>query len=274
MQKCFEIRPVTKGDYDTLKKLWLNCFDDEYEVIEQFFEKTADPCNIIATFYGNEAINAMYLLESSINIEGKLYSAYYIYAVCTEPSYRGAGIMKKAFSHLENLVNSRGIDYIFLVPATEGLFSMYEKLGFKTGLTYSEEFFYKNNLTSKVEIKPCLDYEAFCFYRKKYPCDVPLITLGQTAFNSFYSPVEDSVSCLCNDDGYAVCEKEHDRVVVHELFGNKAVLIAAAMNHYKIEKIVLRGPCIEKDGKPFGMYRSFGAVPEIKNAFFGIPYGV
>ena len=43
-------------------------------------------------------------------------------------------IMKKAFSHLENLVNSRGIDYIFLVPATEGLFSMYEKLGFKTGL--------------------------------------------------------------------------------------------------------------------------------------------
>lgn len=275
MQKCFDIRPVSQGDYYTLKKLWLQCFDDSEKTVENFFKKTASPQNIIATFNGDEAINAMYLLDSTINIEGNNYKAYYIYAVCTDPSYRGMGLMKKAFSYLESIVAQRCIDYVFLVPASESLFSMYEKLGFKLGLTYDEKVIKTQSILLSEKTKIGFNYEKYCKSRQSCSFNVPLITLGERAFNSFYSPVDDSVCCLSTDDGYAVCEQDGDRVIVHELFGDENIFLGDVATQYKSENIILRKPCDKRNNaKPFGMYRSFGNGPEIKDAFFGIPYGV
>mgnify|MGYP002513826376 CR=1 FL=1 len=216
----------------------------------------------------------MYLLDSEIKVNDKSYSAYYIYAVCTEPSYRGSGIMKKAFSYLEDLVVARKIDYVFLVPANEGLFSMYKKLGFKTGLTYEEEVVRCGNATPSEEFNTCLNYKKYSSFREKYSCSVPLVTLKEKAFNSFYSPVEESVWCLCTEDGYAVCENDEGKIIVHELFGNENVFIDAIAHRYKCEKMFIRKPSLKSESIPFGMYRSFNEVPEIKDAFFGIPYGV
>ena len=274
MQKSFELRTATPEDYEKLKKLWALCFDDETEVIDNFFSKTVTPENIVVTFEGDRAVNAMYLLDSEIKTENEKYNAFYIYAVCTDPSYRGKGLMKKAFSFLENLVSERNIDYIFLVPASDSLFKMYEKLGFKTGFTYNEEVLYKNGNGLLNDKNTVLTYEHYIKSRAKFSYDVPLATLKEKGFNSFYSPVGDTVKCLCNNIGYAVYETENGHVTVHELFGEKTELLTTVFNLSGKDTVTLRKPTENGCGVPFGMYRAFGAVPEIKNAFFGIPYGV
>ena len=61
MQKSFELRTCTTEDYEKLKKLWALCFDDEAKVIDNFFSKTVTPENVVATFEGGRAVNAILL---------------------------------------------------------------------------------------------------------------------------------------------------------------------------------------------------------------------
>lgn len=273
MQKSFDLRTVTPCDYEELKKLWALCFDDEPEVINNFFNKTVIPENVIATFCGKKAVNAMYLVESEIKIGQDKYNAFYIYAVCTDPIYRGNGLMRKAFDLLEEMTVSREIDYLFLVPAGESLFKMYEKSGFKTGFTYIEEVVSLTDAVTKTEKLSVLTYENYLKSRNVFSEEIPLATLKEKGFDSFYLPVGDTVKCVCNNSGYAVFEIENGQVTVHELFGDKMSLVNAVCSLSGKTEVTLRKPAENGCGIPFGMYRAFGDVPEINDAFFGIPYG-
>lgn len=273
MQKSFDLRTVTPCDYEELKKLWALCFDDEPEVISNFFNKTVTPENVIATFCGKKAVNAMYLLESEMKIGKDKYNALYIYAVCTDPLYRGKGLMRDAFDLLEKKVVSRKIDYLFLVPASEPLFEMYEKFGFKTGFTYTEEVVSMKETDTKNEKLSVLTYEKYLKSRGMLSDKVPFATLKEKGFNSFYLPVGDTVKCVCNNSGYAIFEIENGQVTIHEIFGDKTSLVNTVCNLSGKTEVILRKPTENGFGVPFGMYRAFGVVPDINDAFFGIPYG-
>lgn len=274
MQKLFDLRTAVPDDYEKLKKLWLSCFDDSPESVENFFQKTVTPENVVVTFDGEKAVGAAYLLESEIKVGGEKYDAFYIYAVCTEKKYRGMGIMRNTLAFCEKTARERNISYLFLVPANGELFKMYEKIGFKVGFTYNEEIIGKTDFSLKNDVGVGLTYRQYAEWRAGFTDDTALATLKETAFDGFYSPVGDSVVCLCNAAGYAVYESENGTVTVHELFGDKNALIGAVIEHSGKDELILRKPTANGGGVPFGMYRALGNVPKIENAFFGIPYGV
>ena len=139
MEKSFEIRFPLESEYENLKALWQTAFDDSEESLDYFFQSAASPERVLAVFEEGKPISALYMLESDILIDKKEYSAYYIYAVCTHPDFRGKGLMKSLFEELFKVGKSRNIDYLFLVPEEEYLFNIYEKLGFKKGFSYSEK---------------------------------------------------------------------------------------------------------------------------------------
>jgi len=145
MEKSFEIRHPRVSEYESLKALWQTAFDDTKESLDFFFRNTVSSERVLAAFDGGEPVSVLYMLESEIAAKGKAYSAYYIYAVCTHPRYRGKGLMKSLFSELFKVAAGRGIDYLFLVPEQEYLFGVYEKLGFKIGFYYSEKEVYKSD---------------------------------------------------------------------------------------------------------------------------------
>ncbi len=272
MQKLFEIRGVNRNDYDSLKELWASCFDDASEVVNSFFEETATPENIIAAFDGNKAVGAVYIIESMLIVAGRTYTAYYVYGVCTHPAYRKNGVMTRCFGILENIVKTKSIDYLFLVPAEKSLFGMYEKLGFKTGIAYGEDVVYKSgNITGDFVSKP-IEYNSYIELRRGLADNNMVVILGERGFNSFIRPVGNEVVCVYNGNDYAVFEKGNEEIVVHEWAGNRERVSDMVFSLSCAEKIVLRKPA-EKEGIPFGMYRAFGDAPEIKSAFFGIPYG-
>ena len=250
------------------------CFPDEDgNTLNNFFEKSVSSENVIATFCGEQIVNAMYLLDSEIVLKNKRYSAKYIYGVCTHPEYRGKGLMKTAFKYLDELVISKSIDYLFLVPATESLFEMYKKLGYETGFTYESTTVDFDEIFLSQEQNESFSFEKYLYFREKYCSEFGYAILKNSAFNSFYYPVSDEIKVSCSSKGYCVFSVENEKITIFEHFcknGFKLPYIGDCDNKNSVE---LRKPSSNGNGIPFGMYKSFGDVPKLENVFFGVPYG-
>lgn len=272
MQKSFEIRHPRVREYDSLKALWLKCFDDSADVVERFFEYGVTPENVIGAFTDNKAVSVLYMVESEIANNGVSYKALYIYAVCTDPDYRGKGLMKKCFDFLFGLAKERGVDYLFLVPADAGLFDMYEKLGFRNGFCCSEKSVCSADYQGEKQSFETLVFDEYKAIRHN-ATNVTLASLSKSGFKGFLSPGSDRVRAIRVDNSYAVYEIEEDSVIVHELFGNEKEVLKIIFDLTKADSLTIRGVAYEGNSRPFGMWLPLGDVPVIEDAFFGIPYG-
>ena len=273
MEKSFEIRFPLESEYENLKALWNTAFDDSKESLDYFFKNTISPERVLAVFEDGKPVSALYMLESDILIDKKEYSAYYIYAVCTHPDFRGKGLMKSLFEELFKVGKSRNIDYLFLVPEEEYLFNIYEKLGFKNGFSYSEETLSRKDFNCIENIKnQKLTYEKYRDIIKENPKTVPVAVLKESTFNSFFNSVSGEVKIASvENEGYALYEETGEKLTVFELFGNENLLLNAVFQNTEKEEIIYRQTANE-NSIPYGMFYKLSDVPEIKNGFFGIPY--
>lgn len=272
MEKSFEIRFPLESDYENLKALWQTAFDDSKESLDSFFENTVSPDRVLAVFKEGKPVSALYMLESDI-ISGKTYSAYYIYAVCTHPEYRGKGLMKSLFDELFKVAKGRSIDYLFLVPEEEYLFNIYEKLGFKNGFSYSEKVASKKDFINEGKNKiQKLTYKDYRKILSESFVNVPLAVLKETTFNSFFNSVSGEVKTLSvENEGYVLYEETEEKLVIFELFGNENLLLNAVFRNTEKEEIIYR-QIANENPIPYGMLYKINDVPEIENGFFGIPY--
>lgn len=273
MPKLFDVRHPDEGDYEALKSLWIKCFDDAPSVVERFFENAVTPENAVAAFNGDSAVSVLYTIDSTITNNGAHYKALYVYAVCTDPDFRGRGLMKACFDFLFDKARERGFDYLFLVPANEELFPMYQRLGFETGFFVCESKAYSRDYTCDCTDSQELAFEDYKNIRSSFSNTINLATLGEKGFNAFLSPKSETVKAIKCGDGYAVFEIEGDSVTVHELFGNKECLLSCIFKLTKADILTVRVFPGCGNSKPSGMYLSLGDAPQLKNAFFGIPYG-
>ncbi len=272
MQKLSDVRHPCADEYDTLKALWLKCFDDTPSAVDRFFETAVTPENTVAVFSGSTAVSVLYMIESTVKNNGENYKALYIYAVCTHPDFRGRGLMKRCFDFLFEVSKKRGVDYLFLVPASESLFKMYRGLGFKKGFYYSKNKAYSKDFTSENKTCEALSFEDYINIRNSFT-EINLATLGEKGFNAFVSPNGETVRAVKAGDGYGVYEVEGGAVTVHELFGDRQSVLQAIFNLTKADFLEIRGFPEAESKEPFGMYLALSDAPPIENAFFGIPYG-
>lgn len=273
MEKSFEIRFPLESEYENLKALWKTAFDDSKESLDFFFQNTILPERVLAAFKEGKPVSALYMLESEIIKDNKAYSAYYIYAVCTHPDFRGKGLMKSLFEELFKVGKSRNIDYLFLVPEEEYLFNIYEKLGFKNGFSYSEETLSRKDFNCIENIKnQKLTYEKYREIIKANPKNVPFAVLKESTFNSFFNSVSGEVKIASvENDGYALYEETEEKLVIFELLGNENLLLNVVFQNTEKEEIIYRQNSNDNP-IPYGMFYKLNDVPEIKNGFFGIPY--
>lgn len=273
MEKSFEIRFPLESDYENLKHLWKTGFDDSESSLDFFFEKTVSLDRVLAVFQNGKPVSALYMLESEIIQEEKTYSAYYIYAVCTHPDFRGKGFMKSLFEELFRVAKSRNIDYLFLVPEEEYLFNIYKKTGFKNGFSYSQKELYKKDFQNTKTIKTeKLTYEKYRKCIKENPKNVPVAVLKESTFNSFFNSVSGEVKTVfVENEGYALYEETEEKLTVFELFGNEETLLNAVFKNTDKESIIYR-QISNENPVPYGMFYKLNEAPEIQNGFFGIPY--
>ncbi len=270
MQKCYNLRLVTEKDFPLLKKLWKETFQDSDAVINNLFEKTVVSENTVAVFDGEKALSALYAIECSGIVAEREINAYYIYGVSTLKEYRNQGLMRETLRFIENKARERGVDALFLVPADDSLFGMYEKFGYKTNIFYKEtnvdSFALNDNIVT--------ENVSFNEYKKmRKNANFPVFSLKNAGFNSFFDPAENGINCFSvQGRGYCLYENENSEITVHELFGDKKILLGEIFKRENVNTLKLREYSENKE-IPYGMTRFLNGNGNDEDFFFGVPYG-
>ena len=112
---------------DGLKALWKLVFGDPDSFIDSFFAIAYSPDRCQYLVEDGRIVSALYWFDCSYE-GGKLA---YIYAVATDPQYRGKGLASRLMDRTHELLKAQGYAGTVLKPAN-GLFPFYARLGYET----------------------------------------------------------------------------------------------------------------------------------------------
>lgn len=124
------IRYATENDKHSLISLWQEAFGDSEEYILRFLNSFFNSSNTPVVEADGEIAAMLFLLDGSMNIGGRIYPAYYLYAACTQKKYRGRGFMGELLEFSAKEARKRGRAYICLKPGEKSLFDFYAKHGY------------------------------------------------------------------------------------------------------------------------------------------------
>lgn len=117
-----------------LRALWKKAFGDEDEFLDKFFTLAYAPDRCRCVTENGEVAAMLYWFEDSCR--GQIFA--YVYAVATDPEYRGRGLCRELMEDTARLLKEQGYAGILLNPASESLARMYEKMGYEPCTTISE----------------------------------------------------------------------------------------------------------------------------------------
>ena len=124
-------RAIRQSDLPSLKALWLRCFEEKEEAVNLFFERNLLYTHAYLAEDGGAVIAAVYLIDCQLG--GR--PAHYLCGAATDPAYRRKGVMSALIDFALHDAAARGDCYSVLLPADEGLYRFYAKLGYAVGGT-------------------------------------------------------------------------------------------------------------------------------------------
>ena len=109
-----------------LRSLWKEAFGDTDVFLDGFYEHGFSPRRCRCITENDTVVSALYWFE--VTCGGQRFA--YLYAVATAAACRGQGLFSALLEDTKQVLTEEGYDGILLVPETEALGRMYEKLGF------------------------------------------------------------------------------------------------------------------------------------------------
>lgn len=155
------LRFALRDDIETLSKMWIDIFQDDSKYVSEFYDQMLSDIRIALWIQNNEIIGMIHLIPCIISPDQK---AYYWYAAGIKKEHRGKGIFTEFATQLLNLLNGEGIESV-CVPVN-GLYGMYEKLGFDH-MYLADDFYYcDDKLEQKIQFRQA---NPFDFQQNKFP---------------------------------------------------------------------------------------------------------
>ena len=148
----------------SLVRLWQRVFGDSEEYIKLFFKEAYYDSECFAEIVDGEAVSAFYLIKCHIRYAGKSYEGRYLYAAATLAQYRKNGLMSQLINEAKVYCKEKGIDFIALVPADDGLYSYYGRFGFSEAM-YKYYFAINNQCVTLRAYREIDDADEFCRIR-------------------------------------------------------------------------------------------------------------
>lgn len=132
---------------DDIRQLWHDCFGDSNEYVD-FFLTHYDIARQMLIFIDSEKpVSMLSLLPMNVVTPSNLsLNGRYVYAVATDPRYRGRGLSTKLLRAAHEKLKAMGVHLSVLAPATGELFNFYHKRG------YQSEFFIGSTAVSAADI--------------------------------------------------------------------------------------------------------------------------
>ena len=138
-------RKTEKSDTESLKKLWLSCFDEDQTAVNLIFDSDLfDGCCAVVD---DRIVSALYLVKGTLNGE----KSHYLCGASTDKSFRGNGIMSRLIDFALNDAKNNGDVYSLLFPANDGLYGFYTKLGYALNCTVKSREISRQTLESFAE---------------------------------------------------------------------------------------------------------------------------
>ena len=109
-----------------LRQLWKNAFGDTDEFLDLFFSTGFCPHRCRCVTVEGQVAAALYWFD--IRWDG--LPCAYLYAVATDPSFRGRGLCRALMADTAAHLRTAGYEGALLVPQNDGLFGMYGKMGY------------------------------------------------------------------------------------------------------------------------------------------------
>lgn len=239
-------------DMDALKALWQEAFDDPPDFTELFFREGFSPDRHMYVEQNGQLAGALYWFDCLW--QGKKLA--YIYGVAVAKKFRGQGLSCQLMKMTHDHLRERGYYGAVLVPAEVGLFSMYEKLGYRG--------FYPVEKTMVLPGAPValqqLDKAQYAVLRRKSLPEGGILQEGAAldflaGYNRFYA----------GDKCLFAASQEENTLYIQEFLGNVEQLpgVVAALGA-KSAKVRLPG-----GSKPFAMYYGFTDDRQVPS-YFGI----
>jgi len=158
-----------------------------------------------------EIASFLFAIPFLARVKGKEYHAVYVYGVGTVPEARGKGYMREVFLKMEEFFGKE-IDFYYLVPASESLFLMYEKLGYETAFYLKKEMhFPEKNSALSYEIEE--DSKEFHADYVKWTDSMDTVILRTEEDSSFY--LSQGNYYKINNSGFYVEVSDSDRQTAH-----------------------------------------------------------
>lgn len=179
-----------------LKQLWKTVFGDPNAFIDAFFQIAFSPDRCRYYVRNGQIISALYWLDCT---QGDRKFAY-IYAVATDPAYRGQGLASRLLLETHQILKQQGYSGAVLKPA-KGLFPFYKRLGYRTSC-------YVNSFTAKAGVSAArihpLTSEKYAAMRRELLPENAVLQEGVTldflnVFAGFYA-VDGGVFCLSREE--------------------------------------------------------------------------
>lgn len=238
---------------DGLKKLWQEAFGDDDAFLEHFFTYGFAPDRCRCLSVDGQIAAALYWFDCSYH--GKPLA--YLYGVATAKTHRGKGLCRSLAENTHSHLKYLGYAGEILVPAEDGLFQMYKKMGYDL-CSYVSEFTCQagNNPVSLRQI----DAEEYCRLRREFIPENGVLQEGDNL--NFLQTLADFYA----GEDFLTTVYRGEKCIVPELLGNTdaAPGILAALHKSKGQ---FRTPGTQK---PFAMYHALSDMPAPD--YFGLAF--
>lgn len=129
-----EIRPSRPDEAQAQKDLWKAAFGDDPRYIDWFYDCCWRPEDMLLLLEDGKLASMLALLPQTIAMpDGGTASAWYVYALATDPSVRSKGYGRQLLLYVDEFLKQRGADCVTVVPAEASLFRFFGMVGFLPG---------------------------------------------------------------------------------------------------------------------------------------------
>ena len=221
-----------------LRQLWKKAFGDPDVFLDGFFSTGYDSRRCRCALSDGQVAAALYWF----NISWDGLKCAYIYAVATDPVFRGQGLCRGLMADTAALLKEAGYDGLLLVPQEENLFSMYAKMGYLPGTDIRE--FHCAAIENAIPIREISSAE----YASRRAALLPPGGVTQAGENL---PFLDWLAYFyAADDFLAAVSRAPGHLRILEYLGNpsQAPALVAALGH---RESTLRMP---GEGRTYSMY--------------------
>lgn len=250
-------------------------FGDTKPYVDFFIEKRYNLKDCFVLTDDDLPIGMLHSFPCIFTYEGKSYSCRYLYYIGIQKQYRNLGLATKLINYTIDVQHRAGTDIFCLLPANDGLYNFYKKIGFS-------EFFKIDNINIPIEknlpivvfddVDDVIDFEAIIKIRDrflssclsyirwdknavKYAFEECRFTGGRAV--SFKSSLNKNCLEYALIKGYDIKTRT---VFVNEFAGEDFTSLASCIQqlYADAENITIRYPARQNcSGLKFGMVKSF-----------------